>query len=223
MLLLRLQGIHDMKGSYEQPSLTFEDTGRFVAIAVVFGLTILASLLAGGLSLRVRHPIWASVWVAILWLFVAILMLLGVGLLKGVYVVGKDTCLYAETFVTRYANTKVTDPTKKAFVSDLWKKFIDNVPVLGHELACCIAGRAALLGGGCQYHAERLTLLFLLFLQLNRALTFYFNQNLPLQQPQGTAISAVTGIDLQPVYNLLQVRFMRRMQEASTKAFLLYA
>jgi hypothetical protein len=111
------QTIASINNRFKSPSLAFEDTGRFIAIAVLFGLTIVFSIGAALLSLRVAHPKWASTFVALLWLFVALLMLLGVGLMQGVHVVGKDTCLYVETYAVEYATTKVDDPQKKEWVS----------------------------------------------------------------------------------------------------------
>jgi hypothetical protein len=107
--------------------MTFEDEGRFIAIAVMFSLTIVAALAAGLLSLRVGTPFWASFFVAALWFCVALLMLLGVGILQGVHAVSTDTCLYAETFAVHYAGQKVQDPQKSAFL----KKAVEYYVVPG--------------------------------------------------------------------------------------------
>jgi len=112
-----LQALNQLRQDFKPPSLEFENTGRFVAIAVVFGITIVAALLSGWLSLRVHHPGWATCCVSMLWLMIILLMFLGVGLLRGIYVVSTDSCLYAETFVVRYVAKKVVDPQTKTFVS----------------------------------------------------------------------------------------------------------
>jgi hypothetical protein len=108
--------IDDMQATIQPPSETFQDTGRYIGIAVSFALTIVAALGAGLLSLQVKHPTWASAFVALLWFFVALLMFLGVGLLSGVRVVSKDGCLYSETFAVYYAKSKVTDPQKREWI-----------------------------------------------------------------------------------------------------------
>jgi len=108
--------IDDMRSDFQLPSEDFETYGRFIAIAVAFALTIISALGSGLLSLRVKHPVWASAFVAVLWLFVGILMFLGVGLLGGVRIVSKDGCLYSETFAINYAKSRVQDQLKKEWI-----------------------------------------------------------------------------------------------------------
>lgn len=145
--------IHTMQTDYQPPTETFQDTGRYIAIAVMFALTIIAALGAGFLSLKVNHPIWASSFVALLWLCVCLLMLLGVGLLEGVKSVSGDACLYAETYAVQYAETKVGDPQKKQWI-------------------------------------------------LN-ALGYYFNTSAIVPESPGSALNAVTGVDIGPVYRVM--------------------
>ncbi len=105
-----LQGLLGLRNSVEPPTMEFEETGRFIAIAVLFGRVILFSGLAGILSYGCRFPRWTSTNIIFLWFFVMLLMFLGVGLLKGVNVVTTDGCLYAETFVFNYALERITNP-----------------------------------------------------------------------------------------------------------------
>lgn len=114
-----MQTIDDMQNRFKDPSLTFEDKGRLIAIAVMFGLTIITSMLVCAFTIRVRHPVWASMFAALFWLCVALLMLLGVGLLKGMHYVSRDTCLYVETFAMDLTDKKVQDPVKKEWVCDI--------------------------------------------------------------------------------------------------------
>ncbi len=122
--------IDDLQANIQPPSESFESTGRYIAIAVCFALTIVAAIGAGLLSLTVRHPTWASAFVALLWLFVALLMLLGVGLLGGVRVVSKDACLYSETFAVYYAKNKVQDPQKKEWILNALNYYFNSSAVV---------------------------------------------------------------------------------------------
>ncbi len=109
-----VQGMQSFRDSLQTPTLAFQEYGRFIAIAVLFGMVILFSLIAGLLSIWARFPRWVSAATILLWFFVALLMLLGVGLLSGVNYVTKDGCLYAETFVVNYANDFIA-PEAKAY------------------------------------------------------------------------------------------------------------
>ena len=105
--------IEGIKDDYKGPSTVFQNKGRLITIAVLFGLTILAALGAALLALRVKHPVWASAFVAVLWFCTALLMLLGVGLLSGLVIVSKDACLYLENYAVDYAATKVVDSQQR--------------------------------------------------------------------------------------------------------------
>lgn len=96
--------------------MTFENEGRFVAICILFSLVILLVILATVLSWRVTWPRTAAFMVALLWFFVALLMLLGMGLMNGIYYVSSDTCLYGESFAVQYAYNQVEDPVKREWV-----------------------------------------------------------------------------------------------------------
>ena len=109
-----VQGMQSFRDSLETPTLAFQEYGRFIAIAVMFGMVILFSLVGGLLAVWGRFPRLVSTAIILLWLFVALLMLLGVGLLSGVNYVTKDGCLYAETFVVNYANDYIA-PEAKAY------------------------------------------------------------------------------------------------------------
>lgn len=125
--------IDDLQADIQPPSESFESTGRYIAIAVVFALTIISALGSGLLSLRVKHPVWASAFVALLWLFVTLLMLLGVGLLSGVRVVSKDACLYSETFAVNYAKDKVQDPQKKEWILNALNYYFNASEVVDEQ------------------------------------------------------------------------------------------
>lgn len=100
-----MQSIVQMENTYKPPSESFQLKDRYVAIAVVFGFTILFALAAGLLSLQVRFPKWASFCVAFLWFTVAILMLIGVGILQGLKRLGNDSCTYSEAYLLTTAQT----------------------------------------------------------------------------------------------------------------------
>ena len=147
--------ISSMQNNFMTPSLAFEDKGRYIAFVVMFSVTIIAALGAGFLTIRVGHPVWASVFTALLWFCVALLMLLGVAFLQGLRTVSKDACLYAETFAVQYVQDKISDPQKKQWI-------------------------------------------------LN-AFTYYFNQAPVTEDPPGTALAAVTGVDVTGVYGIIMV------------------
>lgn len=111
-----VQGLQGLRDSLESPTMAFQETGRFIAIAVLFGLVILFSGVAGVLSYGCRFPRWTSTNIIFLWFFVMLLMFLGVGLLKGLNVVTTDGCLYAETFVYNYALERISNPLVRQVV-----------------------------------------------------------------------------------------------------------
>lgn len=165
--------IKDIQTDIKPASENFQDNGRYIAIAIMFGLTILAALLAGLFSLRVGHPVWASVFVALLWLCVCLLMLLGVGLLKGLWTVSEDACLYIESYAMRYAQTEVEDPQKREWITN--------------------------------------------------AMTYYFQPTAPVGvEPTGSALKAITGVDIEPLYNVIMspevTSFTQAVAGANTSA-----
>lgn len=121
-----VQGLLGLRNSVEPPTMEFEETGRFIAIAVLFGLVILFSGLAGILSYGCRFPRWTSTNIIFLWFFVMLLMFLGVGLLKGVNVVTTDGCLYAETFVFNYALERITNPLVQQVSLRVMRYYLDE-------------------------------------------------------------------------------------------------
>jgi hypothetical protein len=106
--------------------MAFQETGRFIAIAVLFGLVILFSGAAGVLSYGCRFPRWASTNIIFLWFFVMLLMFLGVGLLKGVNIVTTDGCLYAETFVYNFALERITNPLVRQVSLRVMEYYLDE-------------------------------------------------------------------------------------------------
>lgn len=111
-----LGGFDDFRSTAEAPSTAFENTGRFVAFAVIFGMVILLGGLSTGFSYGCKYPRWTSTINILLWFFVALLMLLGVGLFKGVNYVTTDGCLYAETFIFNYAVNSISSPKTQELV-----------------------------------------------------------------------------------------------------------
>jgi hypothetical protein len=120
--------IRDMERQLQPPTLAFENTGRFVAIAVGFGLLIAAALVAGGLTAFRKAPLWAAIFVLVLWFITALLMLVGAGALRGVNVVASDACVYAESYAVRYVATKVTDPTRRDFIENALSVYLVQAP-----------------------------------------------------------------------------------------------
>lgn len=120
------------RGSLNPPTMAFENTGRFIAIAVLFGLVILISLLSGVLCVKCRHPRWTATSVILLWFFIALLMLLGVGLLQGVNYFSTDACLYSESFLVSLVLRRVQDPVLKNLVRTIYLIEVAFVGVYPH-------------------------------------------------------------------------------------------
>lgn len=98
-----ISGLNEFRQDVEPKTFVVHDTARFIVIGVVFGLVIFCALVASAITIRARHPRWGATMTIILWFMVAILMLLGVGLLDGFKYLSSDGCLYAESFVMSYA------------------------------------------------------------------------------------------------------------------------
>jgi hypothetical protein len=105
-----------VENDYKPPTLAFDEQGRFICIAVLFGLVIVFAALATLLTFNMYYRAWGAFSVALLWFFVMLLMLLGMGVLNGVNYVSTDTCMYAETFAMDYAFNQVTDPVQRNWV-----------------------------------------------------------------------------------------------------------
>lgn len=103
------QSLVNVQDDWEAPTLAVEERWRFIPIAVVFGLTGGASLLCALLFWRLRWYRTATWAAAVLWLGVALLMLLGVGLFNGVVTVSTDSCQYAEFLLLQLVSRKVKD------------------------------------------------------------------------------------------------------------------
>lgn len=123
-----VQGLQGFRDDFEPPTLAFQNTGRFVAIAVLFGMVILFSLLSAGFVVWGSYPRVGATSVILLWLFVTLLMFLGVGLLKGVNYITEDGCLYSETFVVNYAADYIDDPLAKKFALRAIDYYVDPQP-----------------------------------------------------------------------------------------------
>lgn len=131
--------IASMENNFQDPTLGFEDKGRYIAIVVMFSLTIVASIGAGFLSIRVGHPVWASVFVALLWLCVALLMLLGVAFLQGLSTVSKDACLYIENFSVNYVQANVADGQKKQWILNAMTYYFNQGAVVTEAPGAALA------------------------------------------------------------------------------------
>ncbi|KAL4420685.1 hypothetical protein ABPG75_010341 [Micractinium tetrahymenae] len=94
---------------WEDPTMALQERWRFIPITVVFGTTAGMSLLCALLFWRLRWYRTATCAAAILWLDVALLMLLGVGLFNGVVTVSTDSCQYAEFMLLQLVPRKVSD------------------------------------------------------------------------------------------------------------------
>lgn len=108
--------LNDIERDYRSPTLSIENKWRFVVIGLLFGFSILISMMSGIFTIRLKHTGWAAFFVALLWFIVMLLMLLGTGLLQGVHVVSTDTCLYGENFAYRYAMDQINDEETRNFV-----------------------------------------------------------------------------------------------------------
>ncbi|KAI7835642.1 hypothetical protein COHA_010473 [Chlorella ohadii] len=102
--------ITDLTDKFEPPTMAIEEQWRFIPIAVLFGVMILVvSAVLPAVYWAKRCPRTATFLVALLWLCTALLMLLGTGLLRGLYTVSSDGCLYAETFAIGLARQKTAN------------------------------------------------------------------------------------------------------------------
>ncbi|PRW20192.1 epidermal growth factor receptor [Chlorella sorokiniana] len=111
--------ITDITDSYEDPTMAIEETWRFIPIAVCFGLTIFVSLLCAAAFWRLRWYRTATAALWLLWLTIALLMLLGVGLLKGLYVVSSDSCKYVEFLSYKLAGRKISGDQREQVLTAL--------------------------------------------------------------------------------------------------------
>lgn len=119
--------ITDIENDFKPPTMALQEKWRFIPIAVVFGVVILVVLLTLVAIWFMTWPKSTSFLTALLWFMVALLMLLGVGLLRGVYVVSDDACLYAESYVVAYARRKAGDSQWGQLVVFLVQYYIGEV------------------------------------------------------------------------------------------------
>jgi hypothetical protein len=120
-----ISGLSEFREDVEPPTLAFQEVWRFVAIAVVFGLVILFSILSSVLAVWGRLPRLVATSTILLWFMTALLMLLGVGVLNGVQYVTDDGCLYAESFVFNYA-TNYISPDAAEYATKAINYYIDQ-------------------------------------------------------------------------------------------------
>lgn len=81
-----IAGFNEFRADFQPPTLAFQETWRFVAIGVGFGLILLFALLSSALTIWARYPRLGSTSTILLWAMVALLMFLGAGALNGVKV-----------------------------------------------------------------------------------------------------------------------------------------
>ncbi|KDD72551.1 hypothetical protein H632_c3199p0 [Helicosporidium sp. ATCC 50920] len=104
----------------EPPTMAFQNRWRYIPIAVLFGvLIVLAALLALTLP-RMRWYKTASALTAVAWLDIALVMLLGVGILRGIYEVSGDVCLYGETYVYDRTSAALDGDAQGVFQRAWW-------------------------------------------------------------------------------------------------------
>eukprot|EP00887_Chlorella_sp_A99_P007209 scaffold2.g7209.t1 len=112
------KGVQDMISSFEPPSMAFEERWRFIPILGLFIIGAVVSLAVPAVAWTMHLAKTASLLAALLWLNTALLMLLGAGLLNGVYTVSGDACFYAETYALKLAGHKISDSRKRAVVTN---------------------------------------------------------------------------------------------------------
>lgn len=99
--------LRDIQSRFEGSTMAVQDTWRYVAAAVLYGLLI-------ALSLATPLGCWFGSWprltallLALLWLCVALLMAVGTGALRGVGAASGDACLFSESYVLKTAASKL--------------------------------------------------------------------------------------------------------------------
>lgn len=135
-----LKNIDSISDQYRAPTLAVEDKWRFIPIAVIFGLTILLSALVGIMVWRMRFPKTTSLVLLLLWVDVALLMLLGAGLLSGAQVLSGDACLYAESFVMRRVDLMADGDGKEKVKNALGYYFNVTADIPQNELISNLTG-----------------------------------------------------------------------------------
>ncbi|GAB4813412.1 hypothetical protein N2152v2_000458 [Parachlorella kessleri] len=100
----------------ESPTMSIQDTWRYVVFAVLFGLVILFVILATAACFWMRFGRWASLLVSLVWLLSVVINLVGLGLLTGIQSVAEDACLYTESFIYRDVVTKINNKNVQKLV-----------------------------------------------------------------------------------------------------------
>lgn len=122
-----MQSIAQFSNSYKSLTLNgFQNIGRVVIAAVLFGLTIAFSLLVGALCIKLWSPLLTIFVIILYWILVAALLLIGVGFFLGVERVGNETCLYSETFVMSQARTRITDAVTQSIAVNALKYYFNH-------------------------------------------------------------------------------------------------
>ncbi|PSC69823.1 DNA-directed RNA polymerase I RPAC2 [Micractinium conductrix] len=106
--------IADLESKWRGPTMAVEDTWRYVAIAVAFGLLIAVALVAALATWRLSWPATTALLVALLWLLATCLMALGLGVLRSVEAASDGACLQAEAYVVQQAAAKLGDDAEAA-------------------------------------------------------------------------------------------------------------
>jgi hypothetical protein len=135
-----LQAVESMNAILRPPTEQFQETWRFVPIAIIFAFNIILAGVASVLCWRLHHPKSASLAVALLWLMTALLLLVGAGVMNGAYEVGQDSCLYGETFVSKYAGQQIDDSFATTKISKMLKYYIGDDEIPDNQVVKEISG-----------------------------------------------------------------------------------
>ncbi|KAI7837809.1 hypothetical protein COHA_008437 [Chlorella ohadii] len=127
------QTITDIKDDFESPTMALQ----VIMFSVMIGLVPLVLLAVWKLT----WPKTAVFLVALLWLVVALFMLIGTGVMRGVYVVSDDACLFAETFAISY----VTRKTQNTEWGDSVVRLVEYYLNTGNATATAAAARDELV------------------------------------------------------------------------------
>ncbi|KAL4442089.1 hypothetical protein ABPG77_011350 [Micractinium sp. CCAP 211/92] len=101
------QALGDLQSRFEGTTMAVQDTWRYVAAAVLYGLLIVLSLSAPLGCWFGTWPRLTALLVALLWLCVTLLMAVGTGALRAVGNASGDACLFAESYVLETATAKL--------------------------------------------------------------------------------------------------------------------
>lgn len=135
-----VQRLDDFIGDYQGPTQAVENTWRYVALAVFFGLLILAATAGTLLGLGGRWARTAAFFVLMLWLLTSLLMLLGAGLLGTGYHLTSGTCLYGEAWGQREAAARSSNATRADLALRYYLGSDDTAQMTAEDIASQVYG-----------------------------------------------------------------------------------